>query len=260
MVSIWAWFSLIFLGSLLACLELGYRIGQSRQTAQSGEPSRTQNILSGSVYALLTLLLSFSFSLAVQRFEARRHIVVDLANAIGTAYLRVDLFPESDQPGIRHELQNFADAQLKYGADLADGKDTEEAVRATQKAQHRIWNLATSAYQNDPHESTRVLFTPAINEMFDLAASRTEASETRTPWMIFLLLTCLSLASAVLAGRALAVQATRSWGHRLIFSAVLALVVFVVADLDDPRHGFIRIDQADRLLREARDSMNEAEG
>ena len=247
--------SVVFFGLLLGCVEVGYRIGGSRLSASKEPASKDQNVLSGSVYALLTLLLSFSFSLAVQRFEARRHLVVDVANAIGTAYQRIDLLPQSSQPGLRHEFQRFTDAQIQFGKELAAGRDFKAPVAITESAQQRIWDLAITAYQDDPHESSRILFTPAINQMFDMASSRREASEIKTPFMIFLLLACLSFASAVLAGRNMVGSPTRGLGHRLVFCGVLAFVVFVVTDLDNPRQGAIRIDHADELLQDVRNSM-----
>ena len=255
MLSTWFWLALVFFGCLVACLEFGYRVGQRRLTPEADELSKSPNLLSGSVYTLLGLLLSFSFSLTVQRFESRRHLVIDEANAIGTAYLRVDLLQPNDQPGMRHEFQRFTDAQIKLGEQLNSGQNISDQIKTTQSAQHRIWELAMTAYESDPHESTRILFTPAINQMFDLASTRIEASETRMPGMIYLLLVLLSFASAVLAGRGLAGRPNREWGHRIVFSAVLALVLFVILDLDDPRQGSIRIDHADQMLQDLRSSM-----
>ena len=92
--------------------------------------------------------------------------------------------------------------------------------------------------------------------MFDLAAARSEAVETRVPWIIFLLLASVSLASSLLIGKALAPRPTRSWGYRLIFSVVVVFVSYVIADLDDPRQGLIRINDSDKILREIRSTMH----
>ena len=75
------------------------------------------------------------------------------------------------------------------------------------------------------------------------------------PAMIYLLLGGVCAASALLAGRNLAARPTREWGHRILFSAVLASVMFVIADLDDPRQGYIRVDHSDHILRDVRASM-----
>ena len=247
--------SVLFFLLLLGCLEIGFQIGKRRLASQKDPKTTGQNVLSGSIYALLTLLLSFSFSLAVQRFEARRHLVVDVANSIGTAYLRIDLLPQNYQPGLRHEFERFTDAQIALGRDLATGTDYKAQLAIIDSSEQRIWDLAMTAYQDDPHESSRILFTPAINQMFDLASSRREASEIKTPFLIFILLACLSFASAILAGRNMVGNPSRGLGHRVVFCGVLAFVLFVVTDLDNPRQGSIRIDHADELLMDLRKSM-----
>ena len=152
-------------------------IGESRK-----EPNGP-NLLAGIVYGLVSLLLSFSFGIAMQRFDARRHLVVDEANAVGSAYLRADLL--------------------------------------------KVWFDVISAFQRDPHESTRIQLTPAIDSMFDFASIRDESVDTRIPWMIYFLLGGVSLASALLASRNLGARPTKEWGHRIVFSAVLATVMFV---------------------------------
>ncbi len=255
MISIWIWIAILFFVGVLATLEMGYKIGRQRNAIQKDEASNETNVLSGSVYALLTLLLAFSFSLAVQRFEARRHLIVDQANAIGTAYLRIDLLPESDQPGLRHEFERFTDAQIAYGKALSAGQDGNEASRETLDAEKRIWTLAMVSLQNDSHESNRILISQSFNQMFDNASAKSQEAETRTPQVFFVLLISLSLASALLAGKAMAGKPSRSWGHRIIFAGVLALVLYVIWDLDDPRQGAIRINGTDKILYQVRDQM-----
>ena len=89
----------LFLGILL-CLEIGFRIGlvsskRNRELAYEGTGT-----IDAAVFALLGLLLGFSFAGAMSRFDARRQLIVNEANTIGTAYLRIDLLPAADQPEI----------------------------------------------------------------------------------------------------------------------------------------------------------------
>ena len=220
------------------------------------EAGKGSNVLAGIVFSLLSLLMSFSFSLAVTRFEATRHILVEEANAIGTASLRVGLLTKADQPAIRTQMAKYADARLAFGEALANGDDTTKATAETHRLQATIWSAAMDSMDRASRESTRNQVTPALNQMFDIAATRQEAASTRLPGLIFLLLGVSSIASAILGGRALAGRTTRSWGHRIICSAVLAFVVYVIVDLDDPRQGLIRVDKADQMLRDVRASMH----
>ncbi len=255
MTSLWLWLSLGLFLALLVCLELGYRVGKGHIATHETDEGKSPNLLSGIVYGLLSLLLSFSFAIAMQRFDARRRIVVDEGNAVGTAYLRLDLLPTVEQPPFRKEFRRYADTRLDYTKALDNGLDTEEFTKATASQQKLIWTMLMAEYQRDPRDSTRIQLTPAINAMFDVAATRDESVKTRVPLVIYLLLGGVSLASALMAGRNLAARPTREWGQRILFSGVLAAVMFVIADLDSPRQGYIRVDTADQILKDVRSSM-----
>jgi hypothetical protein len=98
--------------SLLACLEIGRRIGV-RRAAQEGEAARAgAGVVEGAVFALLGLLIAFTFSGAASRFDHRRTLIVEEANAIGTAYLRLDLLPAAAQEELRESFRRYVDARL----------------------------------------------------------------------------------------------------------------------------------------------------
>src|SRR3979409_2027456 len=90
-------------GILLILLECGRRLGRSQ------EDSPGLNTVSGAVFALMGLMIAFTFSGAADRFEERRHLIVEEANAIGTAYLRVDLLPAQIQPVARDDFRAYLD-------------------------------------------------------------------------------------------------------------------------------------------------------
>src|SRR5271168_4292723 len=87
----------IFLG-ILICLEIGFRIGLASSRKNHELAYEGTGTIDAAVFALLGLLLGFSFAGAMSRFEARRELIVREANAIGTAYLRIDMLPSNDQP------------------------------------------------------------------------------------------------------------------------------------------------------------------
>src|SRR5580704_18609470 len=89
----------IFLG-ILICLEIGFRIGIDSSRKNHELAYEGTGTIDAAVFALLGLLLGFSFAGAMSRFEARRELIVREANAIGTAYLRIDMLPSDDQPQI----------------------------------------------------------------------------------------------------------------------------------------------------------------
>src|SRR5512134_4028601 len=93
--------------ALLGCLEIGRRVGV-RRAARDGDAARAgAGVVEGAVFALLGLLIAFTFSGAAARFDQRRALIVEEANAIGTAYLRLDLLAVGAQPAIKQNFQKY---------------------------------------------------------------------------------------------------------------------------------------------------------
>ena len=92
----------------------------------------------------------------------------------------------------------------------------------------------------------------ALNEMIDITATREMATRSHPPAVVFLLLVAMSLVCALLTTS----QTTaRSWLHTLTFAAVISLTVYVIIDIEFPRVGLIRVDSADEMLLQVRESM-----
>jgi hypothetical protein len=101
-----------------------------------------------------------------------------------------------------------------------------------------------------------MLLLPALNAMIDITTTRTMATQMHPPTIIFVMLFGLALASAMLAGYAMAGAKTRSWLHMLGFAVALAVSVYVILDLEFPRLGLIRVDPFDQALVDLRKSMS----
>ena len=252
----WAvvWSAGLFVG-MVACLDAGYRIG-CRSSARHPELAHEGvGAIEAAVFALLGLLLGFSFAGGTSRLDARRQLIVQEANAIGTAYLRFDLLPATDQPEMRQMLREYVDARLQVYEKLSDPKGADEEFVHMERLQRQIWSRATAASSTDPtHNATRLLL-PALNEMIDITTARTIAVHTHLPSLIFSLLVLVAFLSSLLAGYAMAKRKKRSWLHMLLYAAVVASTVYVVLDLDNPRFGWIHLSAADNALIQVRDSM-----
>jgi uncharacterized protein YneF (UPF0154 family) len=253
-----AWIALLlttalFIG-MLGTFEIGRRIGVARLKSH---PELTQGAgaAEGAVFALLGLLMAFTFSGAASRFEARRFYIDTEANAIGTAYLRLDLLPDEAQPPLRELFRRYTDkrATVYRGNDL----DVVKANLAESTGlQMEIWNRAVAASRLPGVPShTSMLLLPAINEMIDITVTRTTATTNHPPPIIFLLLAVLSLIGALLVGYATSSNKDRSWLHQATFALVTSLAIYVIVDLEYPRFGLIRVDGADQALLDVRSGM-----
>jgi hypothetical protein len=248
------YFSLALFVGMAVCLEAGYRLGR-RGTEQ--QPSAHEGIgaIEAAIFALLGLLLGFSFSGGMSRLEARRQMIVQEANAIGTAYLRIDELPSGNQPEMRQLFRDYTDARLRAYAGLPDMERFRRGLVHCAELQKVIWARAVEGSRADPTHNAARLFLPALNEMIDITTARTIGIETHLPPLIFYLLIVVATLSALLAGYSMAKRRSRSLLHMLIYAAAISVTVYAVVDLDYPRSGLIRVDAADKALVDLRNSI-----
>jgi len=242
--------------AMLALMEMGWRIGVYRKKRDAKGAHSGLGAIEGAVYGLMGLLVAFTFSGAASRFDARRELIGHETNDIGTAYLRVDLLPPDLQPAIREDFRNYVDARLGYyrnvGSDEAAAKTESDKATALQG---KIWSESVAACQKASVPSTTSLVLSSINSMIDVTTTRAVAFETHPPAVVFWGMGILVLASALLAGYSLAEAQTRSLVHMFVYSAIFAIAVYVIIDLEFPRVGLIRIDSADHFVVDLRNNM-----
>ena len=245
----------LFIG-ILILLEVGRRIG-GRRLARDPEGARAgTGAVEGAVFALVGLLIAFTFSGAASRFDVRRDLIVQETNAIGTAWLRLDLLPASAQPAIRESFRRYVDSRLETYRKLPDVAAAKAEFARSIQLQGEIWTQAVAAGRLDgaPPAATMLLL-PALNEMIDITTTRAMATQMHPHPAIYGMLVGLALASALLAGYAMAGGKSRSWLHIIGFPAVMAVAVYLIIDLEFPRLGLARVDAFDQALVELRASM-----
>jgi hypothetical protein len=244
----------VFVG-MLVLLDVGRRIGR-RQRARDPEGAVAGvGAVDGAVFALLGLLVAFTFSGAASRFDVRRQLIVEEANAIGTAYLRLDLLAPDAQLPLRDKFRRYVDARLEAYQKLPDVSAAYEALARATQLQQEIWSESVAASRTAPSAAAAMLLLPALNAMFDITTTRTMATRMHPPVIIFAMLVGLALASALLAGYGMAAGRSRSWVHTIGFAAAMAVAVYVIVDIEFPRLGFIRVDAFDQVLDDVRASM-----
>jgi hypothetical protein len=239
----------IFVGTL-ASLDAGFRWGR-HDIGRDTLAHEGIGAVEASAFALLGLLLGFSFAGATSRLESKRELIVAEANAIGTAYRRVDLLPRDTQPLLRREFQRLIDARLSAYDRRFDPASAERDLKVVSEAQDRIWSLAVAA--TAASQDVALLVLPPINEMIDVGTARAVALQAHLPTLIVGLLVGAAIASGLLAGYGMAKRRHRSWFHAVAYAALLALTVYTVIDLDHPRFGLINIDAAYQPLVELRE-------
>jgi hypothetical protein len=246
--------------AMFLLIEAGRRIGIRHHKRDPKGAGEGLGAIEGAVFGLMGLLVAFTFSGAGARFDARRQLVAQEANAIGTAYLRISLLPESTQANLRQSFREYLDARLEYYRLLPGDRSAadREADRFT-ALQAGIWNQAVEATRQAGREANANAVTSlviqSLNEMIDITTTRYVALKTHPPAIIFWMLISLVLACSVLAGYGTSANKSHNWIHCVAFVTILAVTVLVILDYEYPRFGFIRVDAIDQVLRDLRASM-----
>jgi hypothetical protein len=253
LVALYGFLIAAFVGlGVMVMLEAGRLFGRTRRSR--GEEIGSGGAIEGAVFAIFGLLVAFTFSGAASRFEGRRALVTQEANAIGTAWLRLDLLPADHQPAVRDDLRRYVDARLATYVAIGNDEQRQREIKRAEGFQGEIWTKAIAAARAEGTPSTMTLVLPALNELFDLATTRMMATHDHPPLVIYIMLVALALTCAFLAGTGLA-QDRPNRLHAYGFAVVMALTVYVILDLEFPRLGLIRIDAADQVLYDVRASM-----
>jgi hypothetical protein len=245
---LWGFFLAILLLVLLS-VEGGYRLGKYRRSRSEQEQEAPVGAMVGATLGLLAFILAFTFGLAAARYDTRRQVLLDEANAIGTTYLRAGMLPDRREE-IRALLRDYVDTRLEA---VLSGK-IAEGIRRSENLQDQLWAHAVAVGATNPTSIVVGLFVQSLNEVIDLHAKRVTAGlRNRIPaaiWVALFAVAVLSLGAmgyhAGLAGtsRSLAVLAVA-----FTFSAVIGLI----ADLDRPQEGVLKVSQ--QALMDLRQSM-----
>lgn len=209
----------------------------------------------GAVFALLGLLLAFTFTGAASRFDHRRDLSVEQVNAIGTAWMRTDLVSAEERSELRDLLRRYADGLI---AVVDEARDEETALLMAadlQGLQDQIWSLAVSAANRDGRPQVASLLLPPLNEIFDLSTTRLASARTHVHPAVIWLLVALAILSALLAGYGQAGTEHPNRLHMIVFATLISATLYFIMDFEYPRLGVIRMDSADVFMFELRDNL-----
>lgn len=246
--------SVAFFALVLLCIEGGRRIG-NRDTRVGDTNASGLGPVEASIFGLMGLLIAFTFSGAAERLDTRRTLIVDETNAIGTAWLRLDLLPTADAQAIRPMFRRYVDRRIDYFEDVFDSERRASEDRTLSETQRELWNRTVIAVQGMAVPALGSPVVQAMNDMFDIATTRNSALAMHPPYVVYGMLVLLELISALLIGFGMAANQQRMWMHCIGYALVMTAVLYVIIDFEMPRAGMIRVDAFDKLLIELRQSL-----
>ena len=231
---------------------VGVLIGRALR-ARPGTRHEPVGVVQGALLGLVGLLLAFGLSMAVDRYQSRRALVVQESNDIGTTYLRAQFLAEPERSASLDLLKQYTDATIVVASVVPDTAAYRGAVAQVESLQDQLWAVADRTVVADPVGTAPRLYVEVLNDTFDTHTERVASLTNRVPAPVMVLEV---VASAVAIG-ALALYLTllgRGITTSLATLAVLLVILFVSFDLDRPRRGFIKVPQTP--LEQVRASMD----
>ena len=222
---------------------VGYFAGRRRLAR--GQESPELGAVQGALLGLLGLMLAFSFGSAAERFVARRDLILQEANAIGTAYLRADLLPSPHAEALRSALSRYVDVRVAFFEAGIDEDAVLAAMAQSEQLHGTIWSAGMAGVREVP--SAGVIVLPALNEVIDLHASRVDGLRRHLPAAVVAMLMAIAAMAVASVGYGSGYSGASYLSGSMAFVAAIVAVLGLTLDLDYPRAGLVRVNQTTML-------------
>lgn len=191
------------------------------------------------ISVLLSLLLAFTLAMVLTRYDSRKQLIVDEANAIGTTRSRAQMLAEPSRSEILVLLQKYLEARMRFSDAGLDQEKLKVSFSQANALLEEMWQKSVAVAQQSPTPITSI-FLQSLNETTDLSEKRLAALENRVPIVLWLVLIFMSTLTCLLVGCSF-----RRSTFLVIFvwPLMISIVLALSADLDSPRTGLIQIGQ-----------------
>ena len=240
---IWFIYLLILLINF-AALEIGYRLALKQRDKWKDADKGGGNVVLTSMFALLGLILAFTYAAGVSRHETRKQAVIIEANALGTAYLRSRLVAEPSRTELRKALAEYAHTLTFKQGVLLTPTERAEIVRKSQRAQSNLWPIVEKIVKQGQPGPIEASLVTAINDLLDEHTVRLAAAFDKLPRAVVWMLVLIAAASLAVTGFNSGISGQMGRWRMTAFAAILAGVTYLIVDFDRPNDGLIQISHA----------------
>jgi len=194
-------------------------------------------VVLGATLTLLGLIIGFTFSMAISRYDQRKNYEEEEANAIGTEYVRGDLLPSTDAGRVKSMLTNYLDQRILFYKSR-DWDELQKINARTAQLQDELWSAVRipAAAQPTPVISLAVA---GMNDVLNTQGYTQAAWWNRIPLAAWCLLAAIAICSNLLMGYNL--RNSRATITLLVLPLTVSISFFLIADIDSPRGGIIRV-------------------
>lgn len=251
----WVLFA-VFVIVLTVAMEGAFLFGKSRAGTTEDKSAGHIAALAGTQIGFLALLIGFTFSMSLSRYNERKDILQREINDIGTCYFRADLLPETYSAEAKKLLKEYAALRAENFSDLRDLAAEKQYTARTDKVQNALWDNAMRAVR-DPAKLDAPITALYVNTLNSVISDRSERMyslvSNHVPAAIIWLLLAIAVLAVGLSGYSSGLHLRRSPVVRFVLIVSASLAIAMIIDLDHPRRGLIRIDQS--AMQELADSM-----
>ena len=238
---------IFFVGTIvivMTFIEVGYALGKAAHRKSSEEKETPVSGVSGAVLGLAAFLMAFTFALVAERYDTRKGLVREDANAIRTAYLRTAFLPEPERSDSRRLLGLYLDSRLAFARmDSRQLQDVGPLLAGTDRMQRQLWDAAVANAGRDMNSDVAALYLESLNDMFAVHTSRLAIGvRTRIPIGIWVVLYSLTILGMISMGYHAGIAGSKRSKATWIVAIAFGMVIVLIASLDRPG-GFIKVTQ-----------------
>lgn len=220
---------------LLACIGLGHRVGRLMRKRRKGQEPASLGSVIGAMLAILGFILALTYSMVVGRFGDRKALLLEEANAIGTASLRAEFLPPEARSEAQTMLADCVDLRLQIGR---DPRRIKELISSSERLQDDLWGHALSHAPEIESPQLSALYFQALNEVFDVHTVRYNTGYTfRLHPAIWILLFGITLVALFAVGLEFGLTSSGGILPAALLVAMLSLLMVFLFDLDQPIRG-----------------------
>lgn len=224
-------------------IELGFRLGRAAHRRSEEEKESPVSAMSGTTLGFLAFILAFNFAIVADRYDARKALVREEAEALRTAYARSEFLPEPDRAEAAALLREYVD--LRVGAVKSGDRDRVERARLeSDRIQRRLWQAAVANARKDMNSDVAALYIESLNDVTNIHFQRVSVGlQARIPPALWTVLCILIVLGMVGVGYQTAIAGSRRTWLMLLLTLSFSLVVALIAEMDRPAPRHLPISQ-----------------
>jgi hypothetical protein len=241
----------IFLGTVvfvMVAIEIGYRFGRAVHKRSEDEKESPVNAIAGSILGLVAFMLAFTFGLVANRFDDRKSLVREEANAIRTAWARSDFLPDSDRAQAKQWFYEYMDRMLNAVRSIQSGKmplsQMDQVIADCRETRRKLWDMAVANARKDMNSDVAALYIESLNDMAAVQSNRIMVGlRHRVPPPIWLVLYTLTFCGMAAVGYQTGIAGSKRSSSRPFLALSFSVVVALIAELDRPDSSFLSVSQ-----------------